>query len=167
MKTLQALVICLILSVLLIVACVSSEDTPKLKVASPIGGYQALQDSMKYPNLFWKAGIESFLKVTVELDSTGVLLSVHFDPLMGKVLSRADSTFCYVISHAIESVKWNPGILDDRPVAMQVSFPVLFYLTSNLKQTYEQIKRAGTVIHKTSALTIIHEVGYQERQYTR
>ncbi len=166
MRKIQALIISIALSVL-IVSCVSSEDTPKLKVASPIGGYQALQDSIKYPRLFWKAGIESFLKVTVELDSMGTVLSVHLDPLMGKTLSRADSTFCHVISHAIESVKWNPGILDDRPVAMQVSFPVLFYLTSNLKQTYEQIKRGGTEIHKTSALTIIHEKGYQQRQYTR
>lgn len=164
MRKIQALLIGIALSVLT-VSCVSSKDTPKLKVASPIGGYQALQDSMKYPNLFWKAGIESFLKVTVELDSTGAILSVHFDPLMGKTLSRADSTFCYVISHAIESVKWNPGILDDRPVAMQVSFPVLFYLTSNLRQTYEQIKHGGTEVHKTPALTIIHETGYEQRHY--
>lgn len=161
MRKIQAMVICTALSIL-IVSCVSSENKPKLKVASPIGGYQALQDSMKYPNLFWKAGIESFLKVTVELDSTGAILSVHFDPLMGKTLSRADSTFCYVISHAIESVKWNPGIMDDRPVAMQVSFPVLFYLTSNLRQTYEQIKHSETVIYKTSALTITHEIGYRQ-----
>jgi hypothetical protein len=161
MRKIQAMVICTALSVL-IVSCVSSEDTPKPKVPSPIGGYQALQDSMKYPALFWKAGIESFLKVTVELDSMGTVLSVHFDPLMGKVLSRADSTFCHVISYAIESVKWNPGILDDRPVAMKVSFPVLFSLTSNLKQTYEQIKRGETVIYKTSAITTTHEIGYRQ-----
>ena len=162
MRKMQVLVICVVLSVLLIVSCVSSEDTPKLKVASPIGGYQALQDSIKYPALFWKAGIESFLKVTVELDSMGTVLSVHFDHLMGKSLIRADSTFFHAIINAIESVKWSPGILDDRPIAMQVSFPVLFCLTSNLRQTYEQTKRGEAVIYKTSAITITHEIGYTQ-----
>lgn len=160
MKTLQALVICFVLTVLLIVFSVSSEDTPKLKVGSPIGGYQALQDSIEYPMLLWKAGIESFLKVTVELDSMGTVLSVHFDHLMGKSFSRADSFFFPSISYAIQSVKWSPGILDDRPIAMQVSFPVLFFLTSNLEQTYGQIKRGETVIYKASGLTITHEKPY-------
>jgi hypothetical protein len=162
MRKVQALVICIALNVLLIVSSVSSEDTPKLKVASPIGGYQALQDSIKYPTLFWKAGIESSLRVTLELDSMGTVLSVHFDHLMGKSLIRADSTFFHTVINAIESVKWSPGILDDRPVAMQVSFAVLFYLTSNLRQTYEQIKRGETVIYKSNAIPIIHEIGYRQ-----
>jgi len=160
-RTLQALVICIALNVLLIVSSVSSEDTPKLKVASPIGGYQALQDSIKYPMLHCKAGIESALRVTVELDSTGTVLSVHFDHLMGKILADADSALFPAVSNAIESVKWSPGVMDDRPLAMQVSFPVLFLLTSNLEQTYDKFKRGETVIYKNSALIITHEKIYR------
>jgi len=160
MKTLQAFLVCIVLSISSIALSQSSEDTSKLKVAYPVSGYQALQDSIEYPMLLWKAGIESFLKVTVELDSIGTLLSVHFDHLMGKSFSRADSFFFPSISCAIESVKWSPGMLDNRPIGMQVSFPVLFFLTSNLEQTYGQIKRGETVIYRASGLTITHEKPY-------
>lgn len=160
MKTLQAFVICIVLSIVSIVYSESPKETPKLKVASPIGGYQALEDSIEYPMLLWKADQESALKVTVELDSVGTVLSVHFDHLMGKSLIRADSAFFAVVSYAIESVKWSPGVLDNRPIAMKISFPIIFLLTSNLKQTYEQIKRGEGVIYNNSGLTITHEKGY-------
>ena len=63
---------------------------------------------------------------------------------------------------AIESVKWNPAVVDDRPISVSVSFPVLFLLTDNRQQTYERIKKGWTPTFKTPAFTIIQETGYVE-----
>lgn len=165
MRILQTVIICVVFSILSMVCSESTQETPKLKAPSPIGGYSALQDSIKYPALLWKAHIESTFKVNIQLDSAGTIFSINFDHFFGGSLTKTDSAFFPAVSYAVRSVTWSPAVIDGRPIPMQVSVPILFLLTDNLQQTYEVIKKGGIPTFRTSALTISHEKGYQFRCY--
>ncbi len=86
----------------------------------PIGGFEAIQRALKYPDFARKAGVEGEVKVMVQVDENGNVTNHKVVvPLVG--CDEAAVT-------AIKSVKWRPAMQRDRPVKVWVMIPVEFRL---------------------------------------
>ena len=86
----------------------------------PIGGFEAIQKALKYPDFARKAGVEGKVQVMVQVDVDGSVVDYRIiQPLVGCDEAAVK---------AIRSVKWKPAMQRDRPVKVWVMVPVEFRL---------------------------------------
>lgn len=94
-------------------------DTPPV----PVGGLQAIQSVLKYPEIARKAGIEGKVVVQALITHKGeVEETTILEPAGGK------SGLNEAAMLAVKSVKWRPAMLDDKPVSVKVALPVVYKL---------------------------------------
>ncbi|RMD96374.1 MAG: M56 family peptidase [Calditrichaeota bacterium] len=94
----------------------------------PIGGFSAIQQNLKYPNLARLAGIEGKIILNLLIKKDGTVADV-------KVLDRelnASGDNLYGLKEAaitaVKSVPWRPAMKDHQPVSTWVGIPVVFNL---------------------------------------
>ena len=88
----------------------------------PIGGFEAIQRKLKYPDIARKAGIEGKVIVNVLVDVDGRVVDA-------KILKSLGHSGCDEAAiEAIKSVRWKPAKQRDRPVKVWVGIPVIFKL---------------------------------------
>ncbi len=88
----------------------------------PIGGFEAIQRNLKYPDIARKAGIEGRVIVNVLIDVDGRVVDT-------KILRSLGHSGCDEAAiEAIRSVRWKPAKQRDRPVKVWVGIPVIFKL---------------------------------------
>jgi len=93
----------------------------------PVGGFEAIQKHLRYPEIGRKAGIEGAVILQVEIDENGVVGSM-------KVLQKpggGSAGFDEAAMTAIRNVKWKPALLDGKPVAVKIAVPVIFKLNGS------------------------------------
>lgn len=95
---------------------VSVEEMP-----SPIGGIKAIQNSIVYPELAKRAGIEGRVYVKAYIDSTGVVVKTE---LIRGIGGGCDE----VAMDAVKKVRFTPGRQRGKPMNVQVTVPILFKL---------------------------------------
>ena len=88
----------------------------------PIGGFEAIQRNLVYPEIARKAGVEGRVIVHVLVDERGNVVAT-------KILKSLGNNGCDEAAvRAIKSVKWKPAMQRDRPVKVWVAIPVIFKL---------------------------------------
>jgi protein TonB len=88
----------------------------------PIGGFEAIQGRLVYPEIARKAGVEGKVIIWVQVDEKGNVVGT-------KVLKSLGNNGCDEAAiAAIKSVKWKPAMQRDKPVKVWVSIPVFFML---------------------------------------
>jgi protein TonB len=88
----------------------------------PVGGFQAIQDRIVYPEIARKAGVEGRVLVYAKINVDGRVAKT-------KVVKSLGPNGCDEAAvRAIQSVKWIPAKQRDRPVQVWVSVPVDFRL---------------------------------------
>ncbi len=88
----------------------------------PIGGFEAIQRNLVYPEIARKAGVEGRVIVHVLVDEHGNVVAT-------KILKSLGNNGCDEAAvRAIKSVKWKPAMQRDRPVKVWVAIPVIFKL---------------------------------------
>ncbi|MBD3377063.1 TonB family protein [candidate division KSB1 bacterium] len=88
----------------------------------PIGGFAAIQNHLKYPEMARRAGIEGRVIIQVIIDEKGNVISTN-------VIKSLGNNGCdQAAIKAIRSVKWKPAMQRDKPVRVSISIPVLFTL---------------------------------------
>ena len=86
----------------------------------PIGGFDAIQARLVYPDFARKAGVEGKVLVYAQIDVDGRVVSTR----VMKTLVGCDEAAV----NAIQSVRWRPAMQRDRPVKVWVMVPVEFRL---------------------------------------
>ncbi len=93
-------------------------DAPPL----PIGGFEAIQKNLVYPELAQKAGIEGTVHLLVKIDENGNVVDT-------KILKPLGESGCNEAAvAAIKSTKWKPAEANGKPVAVWDAVPVRFKL---------------------------------------
>lgn len=88
----------------------------------PIGGFEAIQRNLVYPEIARKAGVEGRVIVHVLIDERGNVVAT-------RILKSLGNNGCDEAAvAAIKSVKWKPAMQRDRPVKVWVAIPVIFKL---------------------------------------
>ncbi|MCJ7813284.1 energy transducer TonB [bacterium] len=88
----------------------------------PIGGYQAIQARLIYPEIAKKAGVEGRVMIQALIDEKGnVVRTVVMKSLGPNGCDEAAAA-------AIQSVKWKPAYQRDEPVKVWIAVPVDFVL---------------------------------------
>jgi protein TonB len=88
----------------------------------PIGGFEAIQKKLVYPEIARKAGIEGQVTVYAHINERGEVINT-------KILVPLGNSGCNEAAvTAIKAVKWKPAKQRDKPVAVWVSIPVKFKL---------------------------------------
>jgi len=88
----------------------------------PIGGFQAIQQNLEYPEIARKAGVEGRVVVNVLIDEQGNVIDTE-------ILKSLGNNGCdQAAIEAIKSVKWKPAKQRDKPVKVWVGIPVVFRL---------------------------------------
>ena len=88
----------------------------------PIGGFQAIQRKLEYPEIARKAGIEGTVIIYAKIDEKGNVVKT-------KVVKPLGNSGCNEAAiKAIRAVKWKPAKQRDKPVTVWVSVPVKFKL---------------------------------------
>ena len=86
----------------------------------PIGGFDAIQKNLQYPESAMKQGIQG--RVVLH-----ILIGVDGSVLEHKVLKSIGHTECDLAAiKAVKSVRWKPAKQRDKPVKLWVSVPVIF-----------------------------------------
>jgi len=88
----------------------------------PIGGFEAIQRNLKYPEIARKAGVEGTVFVQVLVDVKGQVVDTRV------VKSLGNNGCDEAAIDAIKKVKWKPAMQRDRPVKVWISIPVRFKL---------------------------------------
>ena len=95
---------------------VAVEEMPE-----PIGGIQAIQSKIIYPEIAKRAGVEGKVYVLAFVDETGEVTSVKIIKGLGAGLDEA-------ALNAVKQTKFKPGKQRGKPVKVQVSIPIVFRL---------------------------------------
>lgn len=88
----------------------------------PIGGYDAIQKKLKYPEIARKAGVEGRVMIWAKIGTDGGVLNTRV------MVSLGPNGCDEAAATAIRQVKWKPAMQRDRPVAVWVAVPVEFRL---------------------------------------
>jgi protein TonB len=92
-------------------------DEPPL----PVGGFRAIQKNLRYPELARKSGRQGNVIVHTEIDENGYVSQTNVMESLGEALDQA-------AIDAIHSVKWQPGLKDEKPVKCWIAVLVVFRL---------------------------------------
>jgi periplasmic protein TonB len=95
---------------------VAVEDMPE-----PIGGIQAIQQKIVYPEMAKRAGIEGKVYVKAFVDEHGNVTKVEILKGLGVGLDEA-------AEKAVKETKFKPGKQRGKPVKVQVVIPIVFKL---------------------------------------
>jgi protein TonB len=95
---------------------VAVEDMPE-----PIGGIQAIQSKIIYPEIAKRAGVEGKVYVKAYVDEKGNVTKVEVQKGIGAGCDEA-------AMKAVKETKFKPGKQRGKPVKVQVSIPVVFKL---------------------------------------
>ena len=95
---------------------VAVEEMPE-----PIGGIQAIQSKIVYPEIAKRAGVEGKVYVLAFVDETGTVTSAKIIKGLGAGLDEA-------ALNAVKETKFKPGKQRGKPVKVQVSIPIVFKL---------------------------------------
>jgi protein TonB len=88
----------------------------------PVGGFQAIQRRLVYPEIARKAGVEGRVLVWAQIDVDGSVVRT-------KVVKSLGPNGCDEAAvTAIKLVDWNPAKQRDRPVKVWIAVPVDFKL---------------------------------------
>jgi len=91
------------------------------KAPEPIGGYEAIQRNLVYPEIARKAGVEGVVIVQVVIDEKGRVVDTQILKSLGAGCDEA-------AMEAIRKTRWKPAMQRDRPVKVRVSIRVKFQL---------------------------------------
>ena len=100
-------------------------EAPNIFVAfdeppQPIGGFDAIQKNLQYPESAMKQGIQG--RVVLH-----ILVGVDGSVLEHKVLKSFGHTECdQAAIKAVKSVRWKPAKQRDKPIKVWISVPVIF-----------------------------------------
>jgi TonB family protein len=89
----------------------------------PIGGIEAIQKNIIYPEIARKAGIEGRVYVQAFINENGEVIKV-------KILKGIGGGCDEAAANAVKRVKYMPGMYNGTPVKMQVTVPVIFKLSN-------------------------------------
>lgn len=95
---------------------VAVEEMPE-----PIGGIQAIQSKIIYPEIAKRAGVEGKVYVLAFVDEKGDVTNVKIIKGLGAGLDEA-------ALNAVKQTKFKPGKQRGKPVKVQVSIPIVFRL---------------------------------------
>jgi hypothetical protein len=114
-------------------------------IPQPTIGWDSLQARIPYDELLRRAQVEGAFKVTLGIDSAGIVLSYSVGPLSNEQrLTHSDSSLVLRIENGLKGVKWLPATDNGTAVACTLSVPIVFYLTyPNVAQPI--VKHAGMV----------------------
>jgi len=86
----------------------------------PEGGFSAIEDKIKYPEIAHTAEIEGEVIYNVLIDESGSVIQTQ-------VIKSIENSECdEAVINAIKNVKWNPGIYQKKPVKVWTRIPVSF-----------------------------------------
>ncbi|MDZ7271586.1 MAG: energy transducer TonB [candidate division KSB1 bacterium] len=88
----------------------------------PIGGFEAIQRALKYPEIARKAGVEGRVYVIAVISDKGEVIKAWAQNSLGN--NGCDEAAIA----AVKAVKWKPAKQRDKPVTVQIGIPVIFKL---------------------------------------
>ncbi|MFQ5864667.1 MAG: M56 family metallopeptidase [bacterium] len=91
----------------------------------PVGGFAAIVNNLKYPELARKAGIEGKVIVQICIDVDGEIV----DTKILKNIGDGQNGCGEAAINALKGVKWTPGLKDGQPVKVWVAVRVVFKLS--------------------------------------
>jgi TonB family protein len=91
----------------------------------PIGGFEAIQKNLQYPEIARRAGIQGRVILNLLINENGVVDTVKVLKSLGK--SGCDEAAV----NAAKSVRWKPAINNGVPVKVWVGIPVVFKLAGS------------------------------------
>lgn len=95
---------------------VAVEDMPE-----PIGGIQAIQSKIVYPEMAKRAGVEGRVHILAFVDENGNVTKAEVLKGLGAGLDEAAVS-------AVKQTKFKPGKQRGKPVKVQVAIPIIFRL---------------------------------------
>jgi len=107
-----------------------------------IGGSEAIQSHLVYPELARRSGIEGTVHVGAEIDESGKVTSA-------KVIKSDQEIFNEAATNAVRPIKFVPGKRDGRAVRCMVVIPVKFRLHTldkTLNQEQENVSKPSVFV---------------------
>jgi protein TonB len=94
-------------------------DTPP----EPIGGFEAIQKNLKYPEIARKAGIEGLVFLEVVITENGEVGEVNVLKAPADHAGLKEAAI-----NAVKSVSWKPALQKGTPVKVRIAMPIKFSL---------------------------------------
>lgn len=98
----------------------------------PIIGWDSLQSSIRYPDIFIRAGVEGCYQSALEIDSIGTIKSLRTISLnYNHENNKYDSIFIARIEEALRSVTWKAANISNKPINYILRIPFIFYMSGS------------------------------------
>jgi hypothetical protein len=94
----------------------------------PINGFNSIQDSISYPELSLKLGAESAFRANVNIDTSGNVTDISFNPISQNNFSQIDSIFITYVQLKLNRIKWVPAKFNGKIITSKISFPFIFLI---------------------------------------
>ena len=105
------------------------------KAPAPVGGFAAIQNNLKYPEIARKAGIEGRVILNVLVEADGSVT----DAKVLKNLGEGHNGCAESAIAAVKAVAWEPAEKDGKPVSVWIGIPVIFRLKNESTVTGEGV----------------------------
>lgn len=124
---------------------------------APIGGFDAIQKNLVYPEIAKKAGVEGRVIVYAQIDTDGKVLRTRVTQSLGP--NGCDEAAV----RAIVNTPWKPAKQRDLAVKVWIAVPVNFYLPSESDEPKSQGTGAGNTSDALDSYTkwLAHEIPAQ------
>jgi hypothetical protein len=109
---------------------VFSQENPanKLILPEPVKGYSFIRDSLTYPEILRRAGVEMAFRAILTIDTLGDVTHTSFESMFYRSLSQPDSICISNILPQLNKIQWKPATLNGEPVECSISMPIIFVL---------------------------------------
>ncbi|MBN2030406.1 M56 family metallopeptidase [bacterium] len=102
---------------------INNEETPVFipydEPPQPVGGWEAIQHKVVYPDIAHQAGVEGRVIIQTLIDENGDVVNTVVMQSLGAGCDES-------AAEAIQSVQWEPAIMDGVPVKVWIAVPVEF-----------------------------------------
>jgi hypothetical protein len=98
----------------------AAKNKMKLEIYSklvPIDGWGTIKNSIKYPEVFYRSGIDGDVYVMVVVDSSGVTRSVRVEP---------EYPFADTIKSSLQGIKWYPSRRKGKKIIDSIDLSIHF-----------------------------------------
>ncbi len=92
------------------------------KPPSPIGGFEAIQKNLIYPEIAQRIGVKGKVTLKILVSTEGLIIATEI------IESSGHPALDNAAVAALKSVKWHPALQRDKPVKVWVRIPFMFDL---------------------------------------
>ena len=148
MKNIKISTTTILLFILIFTQIIFSQNKRSVILPIPQIGWDSLQNKISYPEIARRASLWGAYEASIIIDSLGQMINCKINYANYEKCDFKDSLFIKWIEYEFRDLKWNPGLVNNKPTTMKITIPMVFYFRDWIEASPTLFIKS-TVLNKT------------------